>query len=85
MRGDGVREPGAQPGQQLVAGQVAEGVVIGLEAVEVEEQQQRRDRGGALEGDVEVGAEPASRSTRIRRTRPSGPTQRIETRRSGAL
>ena len=40
--GDGVGEPRGQPHEQLVAGGVAEGVVVLLEAVEVEEEQRAR-------------------------------------------
>jgi hypothetical protein len=49
---------GGQPDQEGVAGGMAEGVVVGLEPVEVEQQQQRvgqagRDLAEALDGDLE--------------------------------
>ena len=46
---DRTRQRGAEPGQERVARGVAVGVVVGLEAVEVEEQQEQR----ALWSDVD--------------------------------
>ncbi len=59
---DRATEPPTQPSQQLVSRQVAERVVVGLEAVEVEQQEQ----GGIgelrvpLERRPEIGGEPAA-------------------------
>jgi len=50
---DGVAECVAEPGEQQVACGVAEGVVVALEAVEVE-QRQHVFAGGMLEGGIEV-------------------------------
>jgi hypothetical protein len=49
-----------QPREQRVAGKVAEGVVVVLEAIEIEEQQHRRRAGVAADGALEIGDQPAA-------------------------